>query len=195
MLRTLARVFVALCLVGAIVWLVGAGHFLVVDEPNSADAMLVLEGENDVRVQRGLKLLHAGRAPLLILNAVADMRVFGITKPVIAEEFVKTLPPADAARIRICPITALSTQQEARAAGVCLRDAGVHTVLLVTSDYHTRRARMIFRHELPQFDIHAAAAPDPKSFGQKWWTDREWAKTMLSETSRTAWFQLVDRWR
>ncbi len=195
MRRKLSRLLLIFCLIGVVVWFAGAGRFLVVSEPDTADAMLVLEGENDVRLQRGLELLRQGRAPILIIDAIADERVFGLTKPEIATAYIKKLPPVESNHIRICSILAQSTQQEARAAEPCLHAAGAHKVLLVTSDYHTRRARLIFRHELPKYEVHVVSARDFKVFGQNWWTNREWAKTIVSETARLVWFHLIDRWR
>ncbi len=195
MMRKLWRWFLVLCVLAGAFWFYEGGRLLVVDAPQKADAILVLEGENDMRPQRGLELLRSGSAPALLLDAVVQMRVFGIAKPEIAAEFIKTLPPADAARVSVCAIDALSTKAEAHAAEPCLRRLQARNVLLVTSDYHSRRALLTFRHELPQYGFSMAAARDPVAFGEKWWTQREWAKSFASETTKLVWFEVVDRWR
>ena len=55
---------------------------------------------------------------------------------------------------------ARSTQEEARDAVARLRQLGAHKVLLVTSDYHTRRAGKIFRAAAPDLQFIVIAAPD-----------------------------------
>jgi uncharacterized SAM-binding protein YcdF (DUF218 family) len=67
--------------------------------------------------------------------------------------------------------------------------------LIVTSEFHTRRALMIARHRLPQYEIHVAAARNPLEFGEAWWTKREWAKTTFDEWTKLIWFEMVDRWQ
>jgi uncharacterized SAM-binding protein YcdF (DUF218 family) len=67
--------------------------------------------------------------------------------------------------------------------------------LLVTSDYHTRRALGIFKHELRRHDISVAAASDPSQFGNAWWKHRQWAKTNFDEWLKLVWWKVVDRWR
>jgi uncharacterized SAM-binding protein YcdF (DUF218 family) len=67
--------------------------------------------------------------------------------------------------------------------------------LLVTSDWHTMRARSIFRHRLPQYHWSVAAAKDPRLFGVRWWHRREWAKITFNEWLKVIWWNAVDRWR
>ena len=70
-----------------------------------------------------------------------------------------------------------------------------HSVVLVTSDYHTRRALSIFRQRLPQIRWTAGATRNDFLFGQPWWENREWAKTYLTECEKLLWWELWDRWR
>src|SRR2546428_12240765 len=65
----------------------------------------------------------------------------------------------------------------------------------VTSDYHTRRAVVIFRHEIPRLNFSVAAAHAPREFGVNWWQHREWAKTNFNEWMKLVWWEAVDRWR
>ena len=99
------------------------------------------------------------------------------------------------ASIQICPTEGLSTRDESRDAEKCLgREEGTR-ILIVTSDYHTRRALSIFRREARGKSYSVAAAYDPAQFGVHWWKHRQWAKTCLEEWLRFAWWNAVDRWR
>jgi hypothetical protein len=184
---------VLLVLGAGLAFLATSGSFLVLDRPEHADLILVLAGEADVRPARAIELLSRHYAPRVILDVPAEARIY--TRPVLelAEEYVGGLP--ESGSVGICPIQGLSTKAETRDALKCLEPWRPHTVLLVTSDYHTRRALSVFRQELPQYQFSTAAAFDREQFGTRWWRDRQWAKTNLEEWLRLLWWGAVDRWR
>jgi uncharacterized SAM-binding protein YcdF (DUF218 family) len=66
--------------------------------------------------------------------------------------------------------------------------------LLVTSDFHTRRALSIFQKEVPNHIYSVAATLDPGEFGAQWWRHREWAKVNVDEWTRLVWWELIERW-
>lgn len=188
-----ARQFVAF----AVALLIGlaaiSGWLLVVNQPGKADVILVLAGETDRRPARGLELLDQGLAPRMILDVPANSQIYQWSQLQLAQKYVDSLPQAKS--ISICPIAGLSTRDEARDALACLQTTSGKNVLLVTSDFHTRRARQIFRHELRGYNFQVAAAFNANEFGQQWWRHREWAKTAVSEWAKLLWWQTVDRWR
>lgn len=170
-----------------------AGSFLVVDAPEHADLIVVLAGgNNDLRYWHGVQLMKDGWAPRLMLDVFAKGETFGNNDIDLAREFLDRTTPG---RSTICPLIDNSTFGEARHIGQCLRGTGVKSILVVTSDYHTRRASEILSKRLPQYHISIYAAPDPYPFGQNWWQTREWAKTTFSEWQRYIWWRFVDRWR
>jgi uncharacterized SAM-binding protein YcdF (DUF218 family) len=170
-----------------------AARWLVIDDPQKADAILVLGGETNYRPARGLELLSLGYASRLVLDVPARDRVYQWTATELAEQWVKSLPQAP--QITVCPVRGLSTSDEAREADACLKPLGVHSVLLVTSDFHCRRALSIFRRQFPGLNVSVAAVYDPTEFGFPWWKHREWAKNTLYEWMRLFWWDLIDRWR
>ena len=161
-----------------------AARFLVVDEPEKSDAIVVLAGETNVRPARALELLRQGVAPRVFLDAQTRDLIYDQTLTDIAQKYVNGLPEAN--RISVCPIAGFSTIAEADDVSRCLQPLGAHRVLIVTSASHTRRALTIFRHRLPQYQFSVAAARDPAQFGEAWWTNREWAKTTFDEWVKTA---------
>jgi len=170
-----------------------AARFLVVDEPEKSDVIVVLAGETNVRPTRALELLRQGVAPRAFINAQTRDRIYDQTLIEIAQKYVNGLPEAN--RVSVCPIAGFSTIAEADDVSRCLHPLGAHRVLIVTSASHTRRALTIFRHRLPQYQFNVAAARDPAQFGEAWWTNREWAKTTFDEWSKMLWWEAVDRWR
>jgi uncharacterized SAM-binding protein YcdF (DUF218 family) len=170
-----------------------AARFLVVDEPEKSDVIVVLAGETNVRPTRALELLRQGVAPRAFINAQTRDRIYDQTLIEIAQKYVNGLPEAN--RVSVCPIAGFSTIAEADDVSRCLHPLGAHRVLIVTSASHTRRALTIFRHRLPQYQFNVAAARDPAQFGEAWWTNREWAKTIFDEWSKMLWWEAVDRRR
>ena len=170
-----------------------AGSFLVVNDPEPADLILVLGGgDNDLRYWNGVRLMHEGYAHHLILDVFAKGRTFGNSDIDLAKEFLNRPTPGQST---LCPLPENSTYDEARYLQQCLADTGAKSILVVTSQYHTRRARTILQHRLPQYHFSFYAAPDPYYFGTRWWTNRQWAKTTLAEWERYTWWLFVDRWR
>jgi uncharacterized SAM-binding protein YcdF (DUF218 family) len=170
-----------------------SGRFLVVDGPRKSDVIVVLAGETDRRPTRGLELLDQGYAPRLVLDVPAGTTIYQWMQTELAQKYVQGLPQAKL--ITICPIYGLSTQEEAREAIRCLESGDGRRVLLVTSDYHTRRALSVFSREAPNYDYCIAVAVDPREFGMAWWRHREWAKTNFYEWVRLLWWEVIDRWR
>ncbi len=137
-----------------------AARFLVVDEPEKSDAIVVLAGETNVRPARALELLRQGVAPRVFLDAETRNLIYDQPLIDIAQKYVNGLPEAN--RVSVCPIVGFSTNAEADDVSRCLQPLGAHRVLIVTSEYHTRRALMIFRHRLPQYQFSVAAARSPE---------------------------------
>jgi hypothetical protein len=169
-----------------------SGRFLVLNQPRRSDVIVVVAGETDRRPARGLELLDQGYAPRLILDVPAEATIYKWSQLEIAKKYVAELPQASS--IMVCPVYGFSTKSEAQDVARCLQGISVHRILLVTSDFHTRRALSIFNHVFPA-DYSVAAAFDASQFGMQWWRRREWAKVNFEEWSKLIWWELVDRWR
>lgn len=181
--------------VAVIAFALTAGRMLVVRDLRHADAIVVLVGETDRRPARALELLHQGYAPRVLLDASPDAYVYHLTTAEIAQQYIHTLPPEVARSVSVCQESGLSTRDEAREVRPCLNAVGARSVLVVTSEYHTRRALSVFRHTYPDRSIGVAGAVEPDQFGMPWWRHRQWAKVTLNEWARLIWWECVDRWR
>ena len=194
-LRRRAPLILAVLLLLFILFLGYAGRLLVVDQPQRSDAIVVLAGGRDNRYYKGLEMLGSGYGRILFLDARTDVVQFGRTPFSMGQEFLQTSAGPMQDKTTMCPIWGDSTYEEAVHIDDCLRRTGAHRVLLVTSEYHTRRAFQIVRDRLPQYQWSVAAAYNPYDFGVNWWQHREWAKTTLLEWTKLVWWEIVDRWR
>jgi hypothetical protein len=169
-----------------------AGGFLVVDAPLPSDVIVVLAGETDRRPARALELLQQGYAKRVLIDVPAESNIYTFTQLDLAQKYVQSLPQA--AAVSVCPIVGLSTKSETQDVDKCLTQMNAGTILIVTSEFHTRRALSIFRRELRGRTFSVAAAYDSAQFGTRWWTHRQWAKTVVDEWLRLLWWGVVDRW-
>jgi hypothetical protein len=87
------------------------------------------------------------------------------------------------------PNPALSTREEAAAILPELQRRGIHSYLLVTSDYHTARAARIFasaeRDARSGRVFRAVAAPDEFFRAGSWWRIRQSQKIFFDEWCKT----------
>jgi DUF218 domain len=197
---TMNRWFLALALFGVLAagLAVRAGSFLLMDAPLPSDVILVLAGETDRRPERALQLLAQGYGRRVLLDVPAGAKIYDSDEVQLAQKYIQDLQVKDLPRgasISICPINGLSTKDESKDAEECLAREGDRSVLIVTSDFHTRRALSVFRREVPAHEYSIAAARDEAQFGARWWTHRQWAKTLADEWLKLVWWKMVDQWR
>jgi hypothetical protein len=190
--RRVVWVLAVLLVAMLVVFAANAGRSLVVDDPHPSDVILVLAGETDRRPARALELLDQGYGRRVVMDVSASANIYDSTQVELAERYVRGLPQK--ASVRICPIRGLSTREEAHDVEKCLAGEEGRRVLIVTSEFHTRRALSIFREEVPGRSFSVAAAKDEMQFGTRWWTHRQWAKTCLDEWMKVVWWSVVDRW-
>jgi len=172
------------------------GGFLIVNNPEKSDAIVVLGGDAaDQRYVRGMELLRAGYARRIFVDATTGV-TYGHSYVDLAREYVGRTAGVNASQVSVCPIVGDSTKVEAQQVNICLQtmQPPPRSVILATDSYHTRRALSIFRTELPQYKWTAAAADVDFLFGLPWWKEREWAKTYVTEWEKLLWWELVDRW-
>lgn len=197
-----ASIFVVLLLVAIFVALAMkyAASFLRINQPEHSDIILVLGGGlDDSRYDRAVELMRAGYSNRILLDAEAFGKKYGKTSVDLARDYLAQI---HAKNTSICPVYHDSTYGETEDVERCLAPLKVTSVLLVTSDYHTRRAFSIFRTRLPQYRWSVAATYAPfepgaeqRMSGDDWWKNRRWAKTILDEWEKLIWWELVDRWK
>jgi uncharacterized SAM-binding protein YcdF (DUF218 family) len=186
-----AALLLAAAVAGHSLWLGAIGRFLVrAEAPQTADAVLVLAGDGyGHRILRGAELVRQGFAPRAFVSGPlgfygsheCDLAIpFAVARGYPESYFV---PLANQAR---------STREEARLTVPELRRRGVRKLLLVTSDYHTRRAGTIFRNLASGMTIVVAASTDNDFDAGRWWTTREGRKCVFFELTKTVaeWFEL-----
>jgi uncharacterized SAM-binding protein YcdF (DUF218 family) len=160
------------------------GSYLVqADAPQKADAALVLAGDGwGHRILTAAQLARDGYVKKVLVsgpdgaygNHECDLAIpFAVKHGYPVSYFVHM------------EIQALSTESEAQALLPEIRKKGYKRLLVVTSNYHTRRAARIYRGLAPDMTITVVAAPDEYFTPDGWWHNRQAEKTFLLEWEKT----------
>jgi uncharacterized SAM-binding protein YcdF (DUF218 family) len=165
------------------------GAYLVqADPPQKADAALVLAGDGwGNRILTAAQLARDGYVPKVLVSGPDG--AYGNHECDLAIPFaVKHGYPAS--YFLHVEHQGRSTLLEAKAVLIEIRRMGIKKLMVVTSDFHTRRSGFIFRKLAPDLKILVVAAPDENFTANGWWHSREGQKTFLLEWQKTLanWF-------
>ena len=187
-------VIIAAAVAGLPPALSAVGRTLIVEDPlRPAGAILVLGGETREgdRVAHAVQLYKRGLAPLLVLSGTpVGFRTHEADIMRRHAEFLGV--PAE--RILAVKHNADSTLEEAGLVVPVLRSRGVNEVILVTSNYHTARAKRIFAKAAGPSGPTFLASPmqDGNFEPEGWWMTRRHAKTFVYEAIKTVWSAIED---
>lgn len=160
-----------------------AGSYLVEsDKPESADAIIVLGGDEfGNRITTAAELQRQGFAPFVVVSGPPYL--LGHESEMMVEYARRK--GYDPAIFHRADNDLNSTRGEAKFFGQYCRDHNLRKVLLVTSNYHTRRAGSLMRSTNPRLSVIVVAAPDPFFTPSTWWHTRNGEKTFLYEWLKT----------
>jgi uncharacterized SAM-binding protein YcdF (DUF218 family) len=182
-------VLMALCAFAGIIYLarrpllqVAARFWIVQDRVARADVIIVIGDDNfsSDRAAVAATLFKAGWAPQIVASG-RMLRPYASIADLIAKDLESRGVPSSA--VVLFSHRAADTLEEAEDLKVLITQKGWRRILLVTSNYHTRRARYIFRKVLPSnASVEVAGASDPQFDPTNWWESRQGRRTFFLET-------------
>ncbi len=179
-----AIVLVALAVATRATWLPWPGEFLVCAQaPEKADIVVVLGGE-----WRGRRILHAaelvreGYAPHVLVSGAGYL--YGAHEADLAVQYAVSQGCDPSIFIKF-KHAATSTADEALFVVPELRRLHIRKYLLVTSNYHTRRAGRIFRAVGPDLQPIVVSSDSAYLPVDSWWKQREPRKIFFEEWTKT----------
>lgn len=181
---SVAAAVLAIVVVAHSIWLGALGRFLVrADQPAPADIAIVLAGDGyGHRIVKGAEMVRQGFVPKVLVSGPPGL--YGHHECDLAIPFAVSKGYPESWFIGF-PIEGQSTLEEAQEIVPELRRRHVRKFLVVTSDYHTRRAGGIYRSLAPECEIHVVAAPDEFFRADSWWRSRQGQKQFLFEYLKT----------
>jgi uncharacterized SAM-binding protein YcdF (DUF218 family) len=199
-LRIIEHLLLALSVLG-LGAILTAGYWLQAgDAPAPADAMVALGGDYaraayaaELYQLKMARKVYVGRAyrkkgeKVLDANMVSYPRQEEVYKALLRKKGV----PSEA--IEYYGDELISTVQEAEALAVQI-GPGPGSLMVVTSPYHVRRARIVYSDALPGWDIRVVGTPG-EQFPTAWWTEQESARAVMLEIPKTIYYLLGGRFR
>lgn len=165
------------------------GKFLVQsDKLEKADAIAVFSGDNGPRTERAVELLKEGYADYLILSGgkVYD----DVTMAELMKNHAIKLG-VDEDKILIDD-KASTTNENAAFTAEIIEEHNFKSVIVVTSDYHTRRSKLAMEKALENTlidgeKVSVSVTPSKEEkFTTKWWTSGNSVLMVISEYLKLA---------
>jgi uncharacterized SAM-binding protein YcdF (DUF218 family) len=175
--------------------LTGIADYLIInDRLQPADAIFLLNSDFDTRPFHAADLYKQGLAPVVVIaraenTPVVDLGLVPNDTDISVGVMEKHGVPPE--RITILPFQGgtTSTFDEAAAFRQYVEESHVQRIILVTSAFHTRRARWIFEKTLAGLPVtlEMSAAPYLEFDQTNWWKNETGLITLNNE-----YFKLVD---
>jgi|SRR5699024_530975 len=138
------------------------------DDPVEADVIIMLGGDDQGRLQKAAELYHAGYADYVMISPIMD-KFYSQSR-----EFANVLGIPDEAIIEETEAT--STYTNATLTLEMMEELGMESAIVVTSDFHLKRSRLVFeRVNDEQYDLTYVAALSEN--GEKW-HERSYARLL-----------------
>jgi uncharacterized SAM-binding protein YcdF (DUF218 family) len=159
-----------------------AAESWVVDQPaKRADAIVVLSGDNFYadRATHAAKLFREGVANEVVASG-RRLRPNASEGELVEHDLIERGVPKD--KIFRLSQDADNTIEEAAAVRHAAEQQGWKSLVVVTSNFHTRRARYIYEKEFPAgIAVSVASAPDGDFDPEHWWEKRISIKRFVHE--------------
>lgn len=180
MKRTIKGLMLAVVLLLPVPLIMQAGFYLVVDQPpGPADAIVVFSGDRGTRMEKAAALYHEGYAPSVLISGGEVYQ--GVIMARVMKDHALRLGVPEAAVL--LEEEADSTYQNAENTLAILQQNHMNNVLVVTSDYHTRRTAWVLDSIYQTQGIHyrIIAADDPAFDSEQWWSSNKSAMNTAKE--------------
>lgn len=156
-----------------VIWLDAIAGFLVVeDDISRADVIVILGGGGPERVEHAVKLYQSDYGNWIIATGMEN-KLPGLvtTWPQLAMKHAVSLGVSES--VFILEERPTSTYEDALYIKEDMLDRGFKSAIIVSSPYHMRRARMIFRkvfEDKEDIFLQFSPAEDSDFQAHRWWT-------------------------
>lgn len=168
--------------------------FLIVNEkPAPADAIVVLAGSEPGRALKAAELFNSGIAPQVVITTEEPPSIYeqvkknGISLVMSYENYVRVLEGygVPASRIHRIEDYVSDTYGEMLLVRDFARAKHWQRLLIVTSNYHSRRTRMVARFVLePEAHVTVIASPYGNFRPDAWWKTQDGTRVFAIEMEK-----------
>ena len=163
-----------------------AGSFLIVkgEKPEKSDVIITLGGSNIIRTDYSVRLFKEGYSKHLLLSGGIIGNGDNRTHAEVMYKEAKRLrvPDADI----IIEDESKSTYQNALYTKTALINLHYKSAIIVTSNYHMKRARLVFKKVFngTGIDLRFSISDDKNFKPNNWWTDAYSRKIVITEYAK-----------
>lgn len=167
-----------------------SGKFLIVNEPlKKSDIIVVYSGDSGERTVKGVELLKKGYADYIIFSGgtvyddvkMANLMTNHAIKLGVPEEKIIKEPEAS------------STYENALFTKDILVKNGFKSIILVTSNYHSRRSQLTTKKVLEGTKIEVITVSSNDEFNKDWWKDGRSILICINEYAKILGYYLKER--
>ncbi len=155
--------------------------WVVEDTLERSDAILVLSDDNFYadRATRASQVYRQGLGPIVVASG-RRLRPYAGIAELVEHDLIERGVPKD--KILRVAHDADNTREEAKTLVQVAKQKKWRSVIVVTSNFHTRRARYIFSHIFPEdIRIRITGAGDGDFDPERWWEKRISIKKLVRE--------------
>jgi uncharacterized SAM-binding protein YcdF (DUF218 family) len=177
------RIGLLICIVIFIAFILSflnAGKFLVIDDTiYKSDAIIVLSGDRGERIEKAAELYHKGYGKYFVISG--GIVYNDVTEAQLMKEHAIKLGVPE--KSIILEDRADSTYENAHFTKKIMKKYPIHTAIVVTSNYHLKRTKMIFSREFKNTNIklYYASAKDQYFNENKWWANNKSIMITITE--------------
>ncbi|MDX8045502.1 YdcF family protein [Gracilibacillus sp. S3-1-1] len=171
-------------LVGSVIFFNLHRFIVSQDTPEKVDAIIVLSGGLGEREEEGAKLYHEGYSDkIIVTGAPVGWKTYSSD---MMTEHLRALDVPKDAIYSFKGVT--STREEAELSIPMLRELHVQRLMVVTSKFHSARAKWIFQKTLKDEGIEVISVPVRDDvYDRNWWKNHETRKQGASEILKYIW--------
>lgn len=153
-----------------------------------ADAIVVISGgDTNARTEGAIKLYRDGWASLIIVSGAAADKSGPSNASAMREHAIASGVPNMSI---IAEESSETTKQNAVEVKQIIESREIKDIILVTSGYHVRRAKLEFQSQLPDVSVRVHPASDDKQWSNLWWLTPWGWQLALSELVKIVLFSI-----
>ncbi len=171
--------------------LVWSGGLLIAEvEPSAADAIVVLAGGGPARPREAAELFGTGLAPRVLITTqeapegYAELSRLGVDLVLPHENYLRVLRGLGVPEAAVFQVLnpATETIDEVTKIREFAEDHGWRRLIIVTSNYHTRRTSLVVRYVFDEgWDVAVVGSRYSEFRPNQWWTEVRHARIFFVE--------------
>lgn len=170
----------------------GGRSYLIVENSQKSDVILVTAGSMQPGFDKGRELLHDGYGTVMIVD-VPDIVIYGNSSLELARRYISQ-DPETAGQIRVCAIHPYALNRESSDVAPCLEELRPQRVLIVARAVETRHHLEMFSHDLPQYQWSVTHFRPEKRDRTSAGSKHQLARNLYLAWCRLVWWELYERW-